>query len=93
VSLKGHQATVRTLKFHPMASGLLASAGADQCVKLWDCNSAASSESSCCLTELSENPSSGGDLFGDWPVSMDWSYDGALLAVSCRDGFTRYVYM
>ncbi|XP_056144758.1 coronin-7-like isoform X2 [Lampris incognitus] len=73
--LQGHTEKIYSIKFHPLASGLLVSSSYDLTVKLWD-------------LEKREQVSL---LTGhqDQIFSMAWSPDGKLLATVCKDAKVR----
>jgi len=70
VTLRGHKKRIDVIKFHPSAGNVLASASFDKSIKLWD----ASVETE----KLSYN-------FPDSVFSIDWNYNGSLLAVMGKD--------
>lgn len=69
--LTGHNRKVGHVLFHPTAENVLASSSGDYCVKIWDVEKAAE------RLELSG--------FKEVVQSMAWSYEGNLLASTCRD--------
>ncbi len=70
VTLRGHKKRIDVIKFHPSAGNVLASASFDKSIKLWD----ASVETE----KLSYD-------FPDSVFSIDWNYNGSLLAVMGKD--------
>lgn len=73
--LQGHTEKIYSIKFHPLASGLLASSSYDLSVRLWDLDTR---EQVKLLTGHEDQ------VFG-----MAWSPDGKLLATVCKDGKVR----
>ncbi|XP_069558929.1 coronin-7 [Brachyistius frenatus] len=73
--LQGHTEKIYSIKFHPLASGLLVSSSYDLTVRLWDLRSG---EQVKVLTGHQDQ------VFG-----MAWSPDGKLLATVCKDGKVR----
>nr|XP_043906528.1 coronin-7-like isoform X3 [Solea senegalensis] len=73
--MQGHTEKIYSIKFHPLASGLLVSSSYDLTVRLW---SLESGEQVKLLTGHEEQ------IF-----SMAWSPDGKLLATVCKDGKIR----
>lgn len=73
--LQGHTEKIYSIKFHPLASGLLVSSSYDLTVRLWNLES---EEQVKILTGHQEQ------IFG-----MAWSPDGKLLATVCKDGKVR----
>ncbi|TRY97273.1 hypothetical protein DNTS_020572 [Danionella cerebrum] len=73
--LQGHTEKIYSVRFHPHASGLLASSSYDLTVRLW---SLESREEVTRLTGHTEQ------IF-----AMAWSPDGKLLATVCKDGKVR----
>ncbi|KAG8006964.1 Coronin-7, partial [Nibea albiflora] len=71
----GHTEKIYSIKFHPLASGLLVSSSYDLTVRLWDLESGDEVK---VLTGHEEQ------IFG-----MAWSPDGKLLATVCKDGKVR----
>ncbi|CAG8472219.1 6020_t:CDS:2 [Acaulospora colombiana] len=71
VKLSGHGRKVGHVLFHPVADNVLASSSADLTIKLWDIEKGQEK------LELSG--------FLDFIQSMSWSYNGSLLATTCRD--------
>jgi coronin-1B/1C/6 len=75
VDLVGHERKVNLMKFHPTADHVLATAGADFVVKLWDV----------------ESQQEGNELQGHSQLiqSLAWNYDGSILATSSKDKILR----
>uniref|UniRef100_A0A8C7HY68 Coronin n=1 Tax=Oncorhynchus kisutch TaxID=8019 RepID=A0A8C7HY68_ONCKI len=73
--LQGHTEKIYSVKFHPLASGLLASSSYDQTVRLWNLESG---------DEVKALRGHQDQIFG-----MAWSPDGKLLATVCKDGKLR----
>lgn len=73
--LQGHTEKIYSIKFHPLASGLMVSSSYDLTVRLW------SLESGEQVKLLSGHE--------DQVFSMAWSPDGKLLATVCKDGKIR----
>uniref|UniRef100_A0A6Q2XET6 Coronin n=1 Tax=Esox lucius TaxID=8010 RepID=A0A6Q2XET6_ESOLU len=73
--LQGHTEKIYSIKFHPQASGLLASSSYDLTVRLWDLESG---------REVKVLRGHNDQIFG-----LAWSPDGKLLATVCKDGKVR----
>uniref|UniRef100_A0A7N6AWJ2 Coronin n=1 Tax=Anabas testudineus TaxID=64144 RepID=A0A7N6AWJ2_ANATE len=73
--LQGHTEKIYSIKFHPLASGLLVSSSYDLTVRLWNLDSREQ------VKLLSGHED---QIFG-----MAWSPDGKLLATVCKDGKVR----
>ncbi|XP_011602276.2 coronin-7-like isoform X3 [Takifugu rubripes] len=73
--LQGHTEKIYSIRFHPLASGLLVSSSYDFTVRLWNLDSG---EEVKLLRGHQEQ------IFG-----MAWSPDGKLLATVCKDGKVR----
>nr|XP_055050873.1 coronin-7 [Misgurnus anguillicaudatus] len=73
--LRGHTEKIYSIKFHPHASGLLASSSYDLTVRLWN------------LETGEEVKRLGGHQ--DQIFALAWSPDGKLLATVCKDGKVR----
>ncbi|KAK2833452.1 hypothetical protein Q5P01_017341 [Channa striata] len=73
--LQGHTEKIYSIKFHPLASGLLVSSSYDLTVRLWNLKSGEQVKS----------------LIGhqDQVFGMAWSPNGKLLATVCKDGKVR----
>ncbi|XP_041823554.1 coronin-7-like isoform X1 [Melanotaenia boesemani] len=75
IILQGHTEKIYSIKFHPLASGLLVSSSYDLTVRVWNLESR---EQVKLLTGHQDQ------VFG-----MAWSPDGKLLATVCKDGKVR----
>lgn len=75
LTLQGHTEKIYSIKFHPLASGLLVSSSYDLSVRLWDLDRG---EQVKVLTGHEDQ------VFG-----MAWSPDGKFLATVCKDGKVR----
>uniref|UniRef100_A0A9J8AXQ5 Coronin n=1 Tax=Cyprinus carpio carpio TaxID=630221 RepID=A0A9J8AXQ5_CYPCA len=73
--LRGHTEKIYSIKFHPHASGLLASSSYDLTVRLWNLETG---------EEVKRLSGHQDQIFG-----MAWSPDGKLLATVCKDGKVR----
>ncbi|XP_055008627.1 coronin-7-like isoform X2 [Boleophthalmus pectinirostris] len=73
--LQGHTEKIYSIKFHPLASGLLVSSSYDLTVRLWNLESG---------DEVKVLSGHEDQVFG-----MAWSPDGKLLATVCKDGKVR----
>ncbi|XP_077069852.1 coronin-7 [Siphateles boraxobius] len=73
--LRGHTEKIYSIKFHPLASGLLASSSYDLTVRLWKLETG---------EEVKRLSGHQDQIFG-----MAWSPDGKLLATVCKDGKVR----
>uniref|UniRef100_A0A3P8WI39 Coronin n=1 Tax=Cynoglossus semilaevis TaxID=244447 RepID=A0A3P8WI39_CYNSE len=73
--LQGHTEKIYSIKFHPLASGLLVSSSYDFTVRLWDLE---------CGEEVKVLKGHEDQIFG-----LAWSPDGKLLATVCKDGKVR----
>ncbi|KAJ0001383.1 hypothetical protein NQD34_006403 [Periophthalmus magnuspinnatus] len=73
--LQGHTEKIYSIKFHPLASGLLVSSSYDLTVRLWNLESG---------EEVKVLSGHEDQVFG-----MAWSPDGKLLATVCKDGKVR----
>lgn len=73
--LQGHTEKIYSIKFHPLASGLLVSSSYDLTVRLWSLDTG---EEVKILTGHE-----------DQVFAMAWSPDGKLLATVCKDGKVR----
>ncbi|KAG1927038.1 coronin-1C [Pimephales promelas] len=73
--LRGHTEKIYSVKFHPLASGLLASSSYDLTVRLWKLETG---------EEVKRLTGHQDQIFG-----MAWSPDGKLLATVCKDGKVR----
>eukprot|EP00520_Triparma_pacifica_P006647 CAMPEP_0118648384 /NCGR_PEP_ID=MMETSP0785-20121206/9125_1 /TAXON_ID=91992 /ORGANISM="Bolidomonas pacifica, Strain CCMP 1866" /LENGTH=454 /DNA_ID=CAMNT_0006540569 /DNA_START=13 /DNA_END=1378 /DNA_ORIENTATION=- len=77
VDLKGHGRKVTLLKFNPTVGNVLASCSGDQTVKIWD-------------VEKGEDINT---FSGNQELTQDlaWSYNGDILATSCKDKNIRLI--
>ncbi|XP_061079905.1 coronin-7 isoform X1 [Conger conger] len=73
--LRGHTEKIYSLRFHPLAAGLLASSSYDLSLRLWDLEAG---------EEVKQLRGHQDQIFG-----MAWSPDGQLLATVCKDGKVR----
>ncbi|KEG09412.1 coronin [Trypanosoma grayi] len=71
VHLHGHSKKVGIINFHPSAANVLASAGADMVVNVWDVSCGKAGEVLKCHT--------------DQIMSLDWNLDGSLLCSTSKD--------
>ncbi|ESS66206.1 Coronin-1A [Trypanosoma cruzi Dm28c] len=71
VHLQGHTKKVGIVNFHPSAMNVLASAGADMVVNVWDVNTGKAGEVLKCHT--------------DQIMSLEWNLDGSLLCSTSKD--------
>lgn len=74
-TMSGHQKTVTLLRAHPTANGVLASAGKEPCVKIWDVEK--------CDDKLTL------DDFGGFVQDMNFNYNGSLLVTTSKDKKTK----
>jgi WD40 repeat protein len=77
VDLEGHQRRVGIVKWHPTAENILLSAGFDYLINIWDIGQAAAIKSIECHT--------------DTIYSIDWNFDGSLLATTSKDKKIRVI--
>jgi hypothetical protein len=77
LTLEGHQRKVQHIQWHPTAENVLASAGADNALIVWDV------ESGDMLMRCDVHP--------DMIFSISWSYNGSLIATSCKDKKIRMI--
>jgi len=77
VDLKGHGRKVTLLRFNPTANNVLASCSGDQTVKIWDV----------------EKGEAINTFEGNQELTQDlvWSYNGDVLATSCKDKNIRLI--
>ena len=73
-----HQRKVGCVAWHPTASDVLVSAGADALVIVWNI------ESGDVLFEID-------DLHTDLIYSISWNYNGSLFATTCKDKKLRVI--
>jgi len=71
-TLNGHKRKIGCVKFNPTANNILATAASDFAVKVWD-------------IEKGKDVLSLEAQHGDLIQSIDWNYNGSLLATSCKD--------
>lgn len=76
VRLQGHRLGLRGVGFHRVCANLLTTFASDETVKIWDVESGAE------LVDLAGMPAAG---------NVDWSYNGNLLAIACKDSSVRVV--
>jgi coronin-1B/1C/6 len=76
-SFTGHNRKVGHVLFHPTAENILLSSGADLVIKLYDIEQGAEK------AEVTGHP--------DIVNSVQWSYDGSMLATSCKDKNLRVI--
>nr|XP_002128072.1 coronin-7-like [Ciona intestinalis] len=74
-SLSGHYNKVICVRFHPLASGILASASSDSTIKIWDLESQEN-----CITLTGHE---------DEILNISWSSDGKYIASMCKDNKIR----
>jgi len=77
-TLSGHKRKIGSVKFHPTASNVVATSGADYAVKVWDIEKGETKydiEGS--ATDLIQN--------------AEWNYDGSLLVTSSKDKKIRII--
>jgi len=77
-TLTGHKRKVGNVKFNPIANNVLATAGSDMAVKVWD-------------VEKGDTKLSSEGEHGDIIISMDWNWDGSLLATLSKDKKLRII--
>jgi len=70
--LSGHSKRLLLIDFHPLASTVVVTSGADNEVKLWDLNNSAPK------TDLPK-------VHKGIVTSTTWNYDGSLMATACKD--------
>ncbi|XP_061568464.1 coronin-7 [Cololabis saira] len=73
--LRGHTEKIYSVRFHPLASGILVSSSYDLTVRLWNLDSG---------EQVKRLTGHEDQVFG-----MAWSPDGKLLATVCKDGKVR----
>jgi len=74
-TLKGHKKKVGIVKFHPVVENLIATAGTDNEVKVWDVEKG----------DAKFTTSAGSNII----QSLDWNYDGSLLCSNSKDKKVR----
>ncbi|XP_043587730.1 coronin-7 isoform X2 [Bombus pyrosoma] len=80
-TIKAHTDKIYLIKFHPLASDVLASASYDMTVKIWDLTLLSSSETAVAKITLMGHT--------DQIFSLAWSPCGQYLASTCKDGKLR----
>jgi len=76
-TLKGHKRKVGVVKFHPIVENLIATAGQDYDVKVWDVEKG---------TPLFTTPGHSNII-----QSLDWNYNGSLLCSNAKDKKVRII--
>jgi len=76
-TLKGHKRKVGVVKFHPVVENLIATAGQDYDVKIWDIEKG---------TPLFSTPGHSNII-----QSLDWNYNGSLLCSNAKDKKVRVI--
>ncbi|XP_015514846.2 coronin-7 isoform X3 [Neodiprion lecontei] len=80
-TIEAHADKIYLIKFHPLASNVLASASYDMTVKIWDLTPLQSGESAVAKITLTGHT--------DQIFSLAWSPCGQYLASACKDGKLR----
>lgn len=80
-TIEAHADKIYLIKFHPLASNVLASASYDMTVKIWDLTPLDSGESAVAKITLTNHT--------DQIFSLAWSPCGQYLASACKDGKLR----
>ena len=75
--LRGHERKVGIIEWHPTANGILASAGFDHLVIIWDV------EREAAVTILKGH--------SDTIYSLSWNWNGSYIATSCKDKKIRVI--
>ncbi|CAK9086073.1 Coronin-A (Coronin) (p55), partial [Durusdinium trenchii] len=78
IDLHSHQRKVVVVRFHPTAEHVVATASADHTVKIWD-------------MQKSELKTDISGVHGELLQDVVWSYDGSMLATSCKDKKMRLI--
>ncbi|KAG5317110.1 CORO7 protein, partial [Acromyrmex heyeri] len=78
--IEAHTDKIYLIKFHPLASNVLASASYDMTVKIWDLSLLSSIETNAKITLIGHT---------DQIFSLAWSPCGQYLASTCKDGKLR----
>ncbi|RLU25079.1 hypothetical protein DMN91_003171, partial [Ooceraea biroi] len=79
--IEAHSDKIYLIKFHPLASNVLASASYDMTVKIWDLSLLSSTETAIAKITLTGHT--------DQIFSLAWSPCGQYLASTCKDGKLR----
>ncbi|KYN20501.1 Coronin-7 [Trachymyrmex cornetzi] len=79
-TIEAHTDKIYLIKFHPLASNVLASASYDMTVKIWDLSLLSSTEANAKITLIGHT---------DQIFSLAWSPCGQYLASTCKDGKLR----
>jgi WD40 repeat protein len=77
VDLEGHQRRIGIVLWHPTAENILLSAGFDYIINIWDIAQATAVKQIACHT--------------DTIFSVDWNFDGSLLATTSKDKKIRVI--
>jgi len=76
-NLSGHKRKVGNVRWHPTANNVLATSSTDYTVKVWDVEKGAAK----CHV----------DGHADIIQSIDWNYEGSLIATACKDKKIRII--
>ncbi|KAG5478725.1 hypothetical protein LSCM1_06129 [Leishmania martiniquensis] len=77
VELRGHKKKCGIISFHPSADGVLASAGVDRAINVWD-------------VERGTAVNTIGNL-SDYATGLEWNLEGSLFCITCRDKTLRTI--
>jgi len=77
-NLSGHKRKVGSLKFNPVANNVLATASTDYAIKIWN-------------VEKGDAVHSSEGAHADIIQSLDWNFNGSLIATSCKDKKIRII--
>ncbi|CAJ1008738.1 putative Domain (DUF1899)/Type of WD40 repeat [Leishmania naiffi] len=77
VELKGHRKKCGIMSFHPSAKGVLASAGVDSVINVWDV------ERGIAVTTISN--------LSDYATGLEWNLQGSLFCTTSRDKVLRTI--